>query len=189
MPPRQEVYNVILAQLLQNRGLVVAPEEVMTRVGGKPRLPDVIVDFQGLRLIIEAETGKSRWINAYRKAWERVAQGVAHIGIAVVYPGSLRSAGFEHLTKAMESATLQFGIVSEASLGGEIQLELFPAAAARRRIRERLTTSLSFFGIFMSNLCGTKPSDARWRFSRRAWSGSCRLSQPASRCTTDRGGT
>jgi len=57
MASRQEVLNVILAQLLQERGLVAAPEEILRQPTKERRLPDVIIDFQGLRLAIEAEFG------------------------------------------------------------------------------------------------------------------------------------
>ena len=55
MASRQEVLNVLLAQLLQERGLVAAPEQILRHRTGETKLPDVLVDFQGLRLIIEAE--------------------------------------------------------------------------------------------------------------------------------------
>ena len=50
MASRQEVLNVILAQLLQERGLVAAPEEILKTPTKERRLPDVLIDFQGLRL-------------------------------------------------------------------------------------------------------------------------------------------
>jgi len=55
MPVRQEVLNVLLAQLLQERGLVSAPEQIQRSQGRGRRMPDVLVDFQGLRLAIEGE--------------------------------------------------------------------------------------------------------------------------------------
>lgn len=60
MENRQEVLNVLLAQLLQEHGEVVAPEQVLQHPDGSIKLPDVLVDFQGLRLVIEAEIGKSK---------------------------------------------------------------------------------------------------------------------------------
>ncbi len=56
---RQEVLNVLLAQLLQERGVISAPESII-RVGKdhRRRMPDVtIVNFQGLRTTVEAEVG------------------------------------------------------------------------------------------------------------------------------------
>lgn len=86
MALRQEVLNVLLAQLLRDRGLIAAPEQVLRPPAGTAKLPDVIVDFQGLRLVLEAEFdgvpgAKDR---AYRKAQERVDQAIAHIGVAVL---------------------------------------------------------------------------------------------------------
>ncbi len=53
---RQEVFNVLLAQLLQERGVIAAPENIL-KAGPERRrkMPDVIVHYQGLRLIIEGE--------------------------------------------------------------------------------------------------------------------------------------
>ena len=90
---RQEVFNVLLAQLLQDRGVIAAPEKV---IGLNPvanrKMPDVIVNFQGLRTIIEGEVDDQ--INARDKAISSVAHhvedGIAHIGVAVVYPSYLR---------------------------------------------------------------------------------------------------
>ena len=51
---RQEVLNVLFAQLLEERGLVAAPEQIISRLDLRTRrMPDVLVDFQGLRLAIE----------------------------------------------------------------------------------------------------------------------------------------
>ncbi len=52
---RQEVLNVLLAQLLHERGLVAAPEQVLRRPEEAVAMPDVLVDFQGLRMAIEGE--------------------------------------------------------------------------------------------------------------------------------------
>ncbi len=56
---RQEVLNVLLAQLLQERGVISAPENIIyLGADHKRRMPDVtIVNFQGLRTVIEAEVG------------------------------------------------------------------------------------------------------------------------------------
>lgn len=127
MRQRQEVVNVVLAQLLERRGLVAAPEQVHHRPSREIMLPDVIVDFHGLRLAIEAEfnirSGNPER-KAFRKAKERVDRGLAHIGVAVVYPGSLQTASFDSLPTSLASASLRFAIITEVS-APETQLNLF----------------------------------------------------------------
>ena len=109
MPPRQEVLNVLLAQLLHEGGLIAAPEEILTAPEGR-RIPDVLVDFRGLRVAIEAEFDSTQDARrkAFRKAGDRVIQAIAHMGIAVVYPASFRRESFEGLKELMASSTLDF---------------------------------------------------------------------------------
>lgn len=134
MPVRQEVLNVALAQLLQERGLVAAPEQVLRRMreaGDEGiAMPDVIVDFQGLRLIIEGEFGHrthgaqaAAEEKACQAALERVELGLAHVGMALTYPSGLREVQADRLTRELAEATLGFAIITEAT---EAPLELFP---------------------------------------------------------------
>ncbi len=44
---RQEVFNVLLAQLLQERVVVSAPEKIVHVKGQGRKMPDVIVNFCG----------------------------------------------------------------------------------------------------------------------------------------------
>ena len=131
MPHRQEVLNVILAELLNERGLDATPETVLTGVGGERRLPDVLVDFQGLRLAIEAEFASQpgAFDKAYNKALDRVVQGIAHIGVAVVYPVGLRTVSFEAAKETMAAANLHFTVVTEADITTQRDT-LFPAETA-----------------------------------------------------------
>ena len=57
---RQEVLNVILAQLLQDRGIVSVPEGIIKSIDNRRRMPDVLVDFLGLRMMIEGEVSDQR---------------------------------------------------------------------------------------------------------------------------------
>jgi len=126
MTQRQEVLNVLLAQLLQERGVIAAPEQILRVEPGAVRLPDVLVDFQGLRLMIEAEfKGAGAERAAYDKARERVETAIAHIGVAVVYPAELKRTAFKNLKRDLESATLKYIIVNEAVLTFGLQLGLF----------------------------------------------------------------
>lgn len=113
---RQEVLNVLLAQLLQERGLVSAPEQILHPPGiGAARMPDVLVEYQGLRLMIEGEFASTPNAAgaAASKALERVDQGIAHLGVAVVYPASLRITEFSSLKLALSEARLSFAVLAE----------------------------------------------------------------------------
>lgn len=113
---RQEVLNVLLAQLLQERGLEVVPEQIVKDPCGFRRMPDVIVDFQGLRLAIEGEfASRTSHEKASRSANQRVEDGIAHIGMALVYPSALREIGrgINELKKTLASARLEFAIITE----------------------------------------------------------------------------
>jgi hypothetical protein len=125
MASRQEVLNVVLAQLLQERGFVAAPEQVLRYGAGERRLPDVIIDFQGLRLAIEAEfDGDNAQEVAWDKARMRVEEAISHIGVAVVYPRRLQRLAFDRLKSALERCSLQYAVVTEANEPGT-QLVLF----------------------------------------------------------------
>lgn len=126
---RQEVLNVILAELLQERGLVAAPEQITRAISnGSKRMPDVLVDFQGLRLAIEGEFGgrAASTEKASAAALGRVEQGIAHVGVAVLYPVELRSPDFDQLRSQLRNSRLQFAIITETKVTEQQQLTLFP---------------------------------------------------------------
>ena len=90
---REEVLNVILAQILEEHGVISAPERIIkARPGMTRKMPDVLVYFRGLRLIIEGkvEDAPNAEESALSAARQRVEDGLAHIGVAVVYPMLLR---------------------------------------------------------------------------------------------------
>ncbi|MCZ7544588.1 MAG: hypothetical protein M5R40_14180 [Anaerolineae bacterium] len=118
MPPsqRQEVFNVILAQLLEERGAVAAPESIMYTGEQRARqMPDVIVNYQGLRTAIEGEVeAPNAREKAIASATRRVETGVAHIGVGVVYPASLRVVEFSNLKRELARTNLEVAVVTEA---------------------------------------------------------------------------
>jgi len=116
---RQEVLNTELARLLSQRGIDASPEDVQATKKGR-RLPDVLFDFAGLRTIIECEVDDqpNAQVKAVKLASERVDDGLAHIGIALIYPAALRDVPFDTLAKKMANATFQIAVVTEAGLGG-----------------------------------------------------------------------
>ena len=121
---RQEVFNVILAQLLQERGVVSAPEN-MIKAGPTQarRMPDVIVSYLGLRTAIEGEVGgkPDAEIKAVSSARNRVVEGIAHIGVAVVYPEPLRKLSFPELKGELEKATLRIAVITESEETGFVE--------------------------------------------------------------------
>ncbi len=114
---RQEVFNILLAQLLNERGIVSAPESILkTPTGQGRRMPDVLVDFHGLRTAIEGEVGDrpDAGERALASARNRVEEGIAHIGVAVVYPARLREVEFPDLKGQLAVSGLETAIVTES---------------------------------------------------------------------------
>ncbi len=121
-PQRQEVLNVLLAQLLQERGVVAAPENIIKSVLSGVKMPDVLVEFNGLRTIIEGEVGDQpdAEAKAIESARQRVAQGIAHIGVALVYPACLRDEEFIYLKSELAHSKLKIAIFTESEDTGFI---------------------------------------------------------------------
>jgi hypothetical protein len=117
MSSRQEVLNVLLAQSLNKRGIIAAPEQILHAAADHTRhMPDVMVDFQGLRLAIEGDFDGSPGAEqaVAEQTRDRVEQGIAHLGVAVLYPRSLRSKPFAELDASLAQARLRFAVVTEA---------------------------------------------------------------------------
>ena len=96
-----------MATLLSRRGLVALPEQRLPHA-----LPDVLVSFRGLRLILEGEVDDQPGAEgrAWQKAVERVDKGLAHLALALVYPHHLRHASPDETLRALESAPLRFSV-------------------------------------------------------------------------------
>ena len=138
---REEVLNVILAQLLHELGLVTAPEQILrSAVRGRRRMPDVMVTFQGLRTAIEGKVGDQSGAEAeaLADATSRVEQGIAHIGVAVVYHASLRKGPFGNLAERMRRTQLRMAVYSETGGVGWIEGDVDHLAVVLRRTYEQL---------------------------------------------------
>jgi hypothetical protein len=61
---REEVLNVTLAQLLEERGVVSTPEQTMHVSTVGRRMPDLLVVFQGLRTVIEGKIADGSGVEA-----------------------------------------------------------------------------------------------------------------------------
>lgn len=116
---REEVVNVVLAELLEKRGLLSIPETIRRSVTQKNdrQLPDIIVaDLLGIRIVIEGrfDNGKSSRDSLLRDSRERVEQGISPVCLAALYPPDLRSTeSIPKLRKKLESTTLEIRVVSE----------------------------------------------------------------------------
>lgn len=121
---RQEVLNVLLAQLLQERGVITAPESIIKcGLQKKRRMPDIIVNFNGLRTIIEGEISDhpSAESCALKSAYNRVEEALAHISLAIVYPAFLRKVDFGQLKSELSKSKLKIAIVTESGDSGFIE--------------------------------------------------------------------
>ncbi len=118
---REEVFNVLLALLLHQRGVVAAPEQSFREaLEHRRHIPDVMVSFLGLRTVIEGKVDDqpNALEEALHQAQERVEKGIAHIGIAVLYPHGLRSVPLAQLSDALANSSLRLAICSEAGETG-----------------------------------------------------------------------
>lgn len=119
---REEVLNVVLAELLSQRGLLSIPESIRRAVGDRTRkLPDVTVaDLYGARIVIEGRIGTGSGVRdtLLQDASARVEQGISHICLAVLYPPALRTVrSLSDLQADLARATLSVRVVSEANAG------------------------------------------------------------------------
>jgi len=80
------------------------------------RIPDLLVEFLGLRLMIEGEVDDQSDAEkrALDSALKRVEEGLAHIGVAVIYPSLLREVTFSQLKSTIEKSPLKIAVVTES---------------------------------------------------------------------------
>ncbi len=140
MRHRQEVLNVLLAQLLQREGLVADPEVIVSR-DGQRSMPDVLVNLRGLRTAIEGDFSDKPDVHdvLLQQTISRVDTGIAHIGVGVVYPADLRSEQFNLTPKALDRCRVEFALVSESQRRSEFAVgSPHDLAEALRRLHEDL---------------------------------------------------
>lgn len=119
---REEVFNVLLALLLHQRDVITAPEQSFKQALQERRhVPDVLVVYQGLRTVIEGKVadraGKDE--EALKQARDRVESGIAHIGIALLYPREIRKIdSFSELQNFLSRSTFKINVCSEAGESG-----------------------------------------------------------------------
>mgnify|MGYP001591536118 CR=1 FL=1 len=119
---REEVFNVLLALLLHERGVVTAPEQSFRQALQERRhVPDVLVVYRGLRTVIEGKVDDKSGAGdkTLAQARDRVSSGVAHIGIALLYPAAIRKTpSFPELQDVLISCTFKVAVCSETGETG-----------------------------------------------------------------------
>jgi hypothetical protein len=142
---REEVLNVALAELLEQRGMLSVPETIRKFIAKKTRaLPDSLVgDLLGIRIVIEGrfDNGKQARDSLLKDAKERVEEGISPVCLAVLYPTELRSAdSLPKLRHNIAKATLGIRVISEGGDGNWATGNVDDVADALRRSYELLVT-------------------------------------------------
>jgi hypothetical protein len=142
---REEVINVALAELLEQRGMLSVPETIRKSIARKTRdLPDIIVaDLLGIRMVIEGRfnVGAPSQRSLLKDAKERVEQGISPVCLAVLYPPELRSAdSLTRLRKNLQKSKLEIRVISESNDGEWSSGTVDDVAEALRRSYELLVS-------------------------------------------------
>ena len=93
MSKQEDFQNKALADLLTERGV---PSDYEQRAGR--RRMDVVSDVEGLRVVLEAETGFGRKAQAIKDADARLRQGLTTIAFAVCYPDDVTESNLAEAT-------------------------------------------------------------------------------------------
>jgi len=138
---REEVLNVNLARLLGRQGVVSIPERLVRSFDGKRKMPDVLVEYQGMNIIIEGkiDDNPSARQFAEEQALSRINQGISRIVMAVLYPAYMREApDLAVLEDYLTRRSMQVLIVSEAGKEGWSKSNLSGLSELLRRTHELL---------------------------------------------------
>ena len=110
---REESLNIMLAELLAESGLK-AIGEVVVKVFEK-RMPDVLLDINGIRIIIEGKYPGKR-SSLYNAANQRIDEGLCDVVMMVEYASLSYPSTFEitqlHIKEALKSAKFNVGFVT-----------------------------------------------------------------------------
>jgi hypothetical protein len=134
---REEVVNTHLAILMARHG-VDAEAETIHQTGASR--PDVLFTLGGLRAVIE---GKFSGVPdaddiVTGDAARRVASGICHIAVAVVYPEALRGVPMSGLIPQLAATHLRYRIFSEAGQTAWAKAAPSGILAALRRVHGTL---------------------------------------------------
>ena len=117
MSKQEDFQNRVLAQLLSERGV---PSDYEQRAGR--RRMDVVADVEGLRVVLEAETGFGRKAQAIKDADARLRQGLATVAFAVCYPDDVTESNLADATLTWTVRVKAGEPPGEWSTGGVTQL-------------------------------------------------------------------
>ena len=134
---REESVNTALAMLLTRHGVIAQAESI--HQSGKQR-PDVMFTMGGVRVIIEGkyETVASAETVVLGDAQRRVASGICHIAVALVYADTLRITPTGDLEKVLTACPLRFVVISEAGQTEWTQATPAGLLASLRRVHQSL---------------------------------------------------
>lgn len=118
---REEVVNVKLAELLEERDVVSLPEQVISDLVENNRMPDIMTaNLLGIRVVIEGRIGQSSSVrrSLEEDCEERVAEGVAPMAVAVAYPAGINQASsLSDLEDNIRDSELEMNVVTEEGVG------------------------------------------------------------------------
>lgn len=118
---REEVINVKLAELLEERDVVSLPEQVISGLVENNRMPDIMTaTLLGVRIVIEGRIGQSPGVrrSLLEDCEERIAEGIAPMAVAVAYPKDINNASsLTGVEKNLEDAELQINVITEGVTG------------------------------------------------------------------------
>ncbi|MDM8518714.1 hypothetical protein QUF64_01600 [Anaerolineales bacterium HSG6] len=116
----QDMFDVVAAQLLHEWEVVQAPERLV-QFEQQPvrRLSEVLVTYQGLRLlingqVISAHQPITEFDQTVNQTQARIESGVAHLGLVIGYSPHLREFSVNRLRHRLPKQQLWLSIVTEA---------------------------------------------------------------------------
>jgi hypothetical protein len=106
---REEAFNVRLSDLLNHHGLTASAETIQHGGRRVTDLPDILVDWTGLRVAVEAkfDMSASARDEVVRQARQRLDDGFGAVTAAILYPTSIRTLADTDIPAALETADLQ----------------------------------------------------------------------------------
>jgi len=130
----------LLAQLLHERGIVSAPEQILQTTARQRRMPDVMVTFHGLRTAVEGKVDDHPGAadDVRENAAQRVEDGISHLAVALLYPRELRRTPFKDLKAGLEVAFLRIAVFSESGDTDWVEGDLEHLSHLLRRTYDQL---------------------------------------------------
>ena len=124
---QEDFTNRALALLLQAQGLAADYEQR----GGRKKM-DVVVDVEGLRVVLEAETGFHRKAQAIKDADARLRQRLATVVFAVCYPDGVTEDNLSRCNPDLDSTSPR--PESRPLTGPPAAWRNWPRQCSRRRV-------------------------------------------------------